>query len=430
MTRLARGALIAVSLAIAASARADMTNAPSAALDVSELRLGNGLAVVLAPDDTASSVAVHVRYAFGAADEGPREEGFAHLLERLLASGSVHVADPDAMLDAVGGWTTSATAADHVSVTDVVPAGALERALWLEADRMAGAAEAIDDAGLARALAAIAAERRSAYDDHPYALVARAIEDALGQGHVLGDPHATRAALAAFTREHVAPANATLVIAGRFDPAATRAVVERDFAWIPAGPRPRLPTSRLAARQAAVRREVADPIAKVVVAARGPLPYSGADLALELAMQIVAGGRTSRIGQRLGGAATDVRAELTRDLRGDVIQVVVTVARADDLDRTAAVIASELAALRDVPVTSDELARARAALDLRLVTGLEGLAFRADMLATWASYLHRPASLEPVRHRRAAITPAEVLQAAVTWLGPTSQVTVIGRGAP
>src|SRR5690606_30575597 len=102
-----------------------------------------------------------------------------------------------------------------------VPAGALELALFLEAERMAGLADGITADGVAAARAAVTAEYERAYLDEPYALAAWAVREALWPaGHPnrndpLGDDrldHASHARLRAFVRARIRPQHATLVI--------------------------------------------------------------------------------------------------------------------------------------------------------------------------------------------------------------------------
>jgi hypothetical protein len=145
-------------------------------LPVERYALGNGLVVILAPDASVASVAVHVRYD---ADQAPK-------LEAQLGAGSLHVKDFAARIDAVGGWATTLASDDSLGMTEHVPAHALSLALWLEAERMAGLADAIEDSALRR-----------------------------------------------IARERIAPNHATLVIAGRFDTVRTRELVSRYFGWIP-----------------------------------------------------------------------------------------------------------------------------------------------------------------------------------------------------
>jgi predicted Zn-dependent peptidase len=425
MTRAPAALLAAAALARVAAA------APEArAIGVVQERLANGLTIVLAPDRGASAVVVEVRYDVGAADEVAEQAGFAHLAERLLFGGTARVADYDARIDAVGGWTSSDTGLDHVRVLEQVPPGALELAIWLEAERMANLASSLDAAKLAAATAAIAGERRSAYDDHPYALVARAVQQALWNSEpnahlVLADPHATVAAVAAFVRQSIVPAHARLVIAGNFD--ATRAATQarRLFGGIAgsAGAAPAMPTPpRPLARPVTAR--VADPIAKAVVAFRAPDPSSDDGTALEVAAHILAGGRTSWLGRELerAGLASDVHVELANQRRGSELHVIAIAKDGVDPGQLVGPIDRAIARLREAPLAADEVAGAVAALELETALALEALPYRADALALEPT----AGDLAPRRARLHAVTAAAIQRAAAAWLAAHAAVTVLG----
>ncbi|HEY5925526.1 MAG TPA: insulinase family protein, partial [Kofleriaceae bacterium] len=213
-------------------------------LPVEHVDMRNGLHVILAPDDAASSVVVHVRYKSGAALERTIEAGYTNLLAKLMSAGSVHVKDFDARIEAAGGWANAQATHDYFAVTDSVPAHALDLVLWLEAERMAGLADGMTEAAVAAARDATVAEWRSAYVDEPYALVTRELQRALWVGEfarygnpVLGDGYHAHVAsvesVRRFARERLAPNHAILVVAGRFDRAAAKRLVERYFNWIP-----------------------------------------------------------------------------------------------------------------------------------------------------------------------------------------------------
>ena len=395
-------------------------------LPASDERLDNGLRVVLAPDASVGSVAVELHFAVGAADEAAAQAGFAHLAERLAFAGTPRVGDFDARIAATGGWTTSATTVDHTSFVDHVPAGALALALWLEADRLSSLPRAIDGAKLAAATAAIAAERRAAYEDQPYALVARAVQQALWpdepNGHlVLGDATATRDAVLAFARSYFVPANATLVIAGQFDPTRARELVQRYFAAIPGGSRNhvvRRPPSRMKTSR---QLEVADAVPKVVVAFRTETPWSPDELALDIASRIV----VMRATRRLAGKVSDLHAETIRQVSGGEIRIWATLATDEDPREIAAAIRDELERLQIEPVGAAELEQAKLAYELELVSSLESLTFRAELLAAWATYTGTPRYLDRLRSALHAVAPERVHTAALLAFSPV--ITVIGR---
>jgi zinc protease len=425
---IARCAWLAAFLSLA-TARAEVAHP----LPVSDEVLPNGLRVILAPDQSVASVVVEVRYGTGAADEATAQAGFAHVLERLMFTGSVHVTDFDARIDAAGGWSSSVTTADHMSVFEQVPAGALGLALWLEAERMAGIPDAIDPARLATVRTAIAAEQRSAYDDHPSGLVGRAVQRALWALHpnqhlVLAESAGSAEAVARFARATLVPANATLVVAGRFDPADVAQQVRRYFGWIPSRPRHAASAPSIAPLDRAARLTVDDAIPKLVVAFRAPAPNAPDAIDLEVAGRILAGGRGSRLWQRLVGGrlASEVHVELIRQARGSELRIYATALAGVDPMLLPTPIDDELAQLRDHAASAEEVARAQTAIESELVTGLQGLTFRADMLAAWTAYTGRAEGLEPTRAGLHATTPASVMAAAQHWLPQTAAVTVIG----
>jgi zinc protease len=111
---------------------------PTTSYDVRRHRLSNGLRVVLAPDRSAPVVAIAVYYDVGWRSEPEGRTGFAHLFEHLMFQGSASL---DKMEHAhyvmsSGGTLNGSTRLDYTNYFEVLPSNALERGLFLEADRM------------------------------------------------------------------------------------------------------------------------------------------------------------------------------------------------------------------------------------------------------------------------------------------------------
>ncbi len=395
-----RSASVAALVAVAALAHAEQT--PQAALSITTERLPNGLDVVLAPDPTVASVVVHVRYETGAGDERPHEIGFTSVVERLAFAGSVHVkpGEYEERIDATGGFAGSIATVDHLNLWEQVPAGALDLALFLEAERMAGLADGITDAGVSSARDAVNAAYRSAYVDEPYALVAREVQRKLWpNGHrnraeVLGDgklAHATGARLQAFVRERIRPNAATLVVVGNFVPAHARAVVRRYFAWIPGGARAVRESATPSPRTPNLDEvlNVRDPVDKQVIAYRLPPPFSSDWAALEV------------LGHARGGEVIPQRDG--SELRITLITGTVFPLLANYDDTAGLVRAFE----------TDRLAR------------LEGLVYRADALALRSTYSVVPARIDGLA--RALVTAEDIRRAKDHWLPASAPVIVKGR---
>ena len=105
---------------------------------MSEQRLDNGLRVIVAPDPGSPGMAVNLWYQVGSADEPIGRTGFAHLFEHLMFQGSANVASGEhfALLESVGAIANATTSFERTNYYETIPPGALELALWLEADRM------------------------------------------------------------------------------------------------------------------------------------------------------------------------------------------------------------------------------------------------------------------------------------------------------
>ena len=217
------------------------------ALQVEELDLPNGLHVVLHQERSATQALVYVRYYVGSKDDPQGLTGFAHLYEHLMFRGSRNTAarDYSQWLEDVGGEANAQTTRDVTDYHARVPPSALPRAIWLEADRMAYPLAALDEPAFARERSVVENELRQHYDDVPLGnLDAIAREAVFGAAHPYGSTtigriadldRVTLAQARTFGGLYYRPNNATLVICGLFDVAATRALVTRYFGTIPPG---------------------------------------------------------------------------------------------------------------------------------------------------------------------------------------------------
>jgi zinc protease len=398
-------------LLIAAVARADVAQAAPPTLATLSERLPNGLTLVVHEDPSVSSVAIVLRYDLGPDDAS--HAGYAHLVEKLAAQGTVHTkpGEFDRRIDEAGGFTTSTTDADGLRFTTQVPAGALELALFLEAERMAGLADGLSEVGLVTARDAIDAEYRAAYVDEPYALIEREVDHALwGTTRDFVVDRTTLYVLArsvrSYIRQRLVPMNATLAIAGHVDAARAMTLAKKYFGWIPPGSRivrPSTPIDRLAAP---VAKTVNDPNNRHVVAYR--LNARGVDdeIAVEVAAKLIV--------ESLAKASTssDVRYEITHSTSGGELRFVSSSPlSADEIEKAIA-----------PPLMDDAVRHAADDLSLDTLLALEGLAYRADALASGMDYERRLDVLE-------TITADTVKRAATYWLARTASVTVSESGA-
>ena len=142
--------------------------------------LDNGLDVLIHEDFDCPIVAVNIWYHVGSKNERPGRTGFAHLFEHLMFEGSQHY-DRGYFhpLQEAGGTLNGSTNADRTNYWEVVPANALELALWMESDRMGYLLPALTEAKFENQRDVVLNERRQNYENRPYGLASMAILGAL-----------------------------------------------------------------------------------------------------------------------------------------------------------------------------------------------------------------------------------------------------------
>ena len=140
----------------------------TASFELTRHTLGNGLRVVLAPDRSAPVVGIAVLYDVGIRSEPEGRTGFAHLFEHLMFQGSANLEKLEHFryVQASGGVFNGSTHFDYTNYFEVLPSNALERGLFLEADRMRS--PRITEENLANQIAVVKEEIRVNVLNRPY----------------------------------------------------------------------------------------------------------------------------------------------------------------------------------------------------------------------------------------------------------------------
>jgi zinc protease len=134
--------------------------------------LPNGLTVVISEDHSDPLVHVDVTYHVGSAREEINKSGFAHFFEHMMFQGSDHVGDEQhfKIVTESGGTLNGSTNRDRTNYYETLPANQLEKALWLEADRMGFLLDAVTQQKFEVQRATVKNERGQNYDNRPYGL--------------------------------------------------------------------------------------------------------------------------------------------------------------------------------------------------------------------------------------------------------------------
>jgi len=216
-------------------------------IEAEKYRLDNGLEVILHQDRSDPITAVALQFHVGSNRETPGRTGLAHLFEHMMFQESQHVGQDQFFknIQAAGGTLNGGTGPDSTTYFEVVPNNALEMVLWMEADRMGYLLSRVTQEAFVNQQNVVQNEKRQVVDNRPYGHTDYVIGKLLyPEGHpynwtVIGSMEdLTNASLKdvhAFHQQWYRPGNATLVVAGDFDPILTKGLIEKYFGEIPAG---------------------------------------------------------------------------------------------------------------------------------------------------------------------------------------------------
>ena len=153
---------------------------------VGQYTLDNGLRLVTAPASTGQVASVNLWYGVGSRHEVPGRTGFAHLFEHLMfqGSGNVDKGEHFEEVERLGGDINASTSTDRTNYYETVPEHALDRVLWLEADRLETLRDGMTQEVLDNQRDVVKNERRQRYDNQPYGTaLERILRLAYPEGH-------------------------------------------------------------------------------------------------------------------------------------------------------------------------------------------------------------------------------------------------------
>lgn len=213
-------------------------------IEFEKYELENGLNVVLHEDHSDPIVSTAILYHVGSNRETKGRTGFAHLFEHMLFQESENVGQDQFFkkIQDAGGTLNGGTWEDGTIYYEVVPNNALEMVLWLESDRMGYFINTVTESAFANQQEVVQNEKRQRVDNNPYGHTNYVIHKALfPDSHpynwqVIGEledlQSATVEDVKEFYRNFYGPNNATLVLAGDFNPEEAKALVEKYFGEI------------------------------------------------------------------------------------------------------------------------------------------------------------------------------------------------------
>ena len=397
-------------------------------LDFETFVLPNGLTVILHVDRGSPLVAVNLWYHVGSKDEVPGRTGFAHLFEHLMFMGSRHAPYPsfDAIMESWGGHNNGTTSNDRTNYYEIGPRNLLETFLWLEADRLATLAEVITEEELNKQRKVVLNERRQSYENRPYGRTELRIPEVMYppthpyHWPTIGSHADLEAASVDDVRQFFArfyrPSNASLTIAGDFEPDEARRLVETYFGWQPRLPRPARPAPATPVLDADREETLGDRVQlpRLRLAWHAPALFTPGDADLDLGAHVLGGGKSSRLYRALvfdKRMAQDVFAYQSSQLLGSLFHVGATAKPDRPLAEIERAVEDELTRLASEGPTAAEVDRARNSHLSDFYKSLDHLQTRADLLNHYQFLIGEPGGVARDVARYEAATPASVRDA-------------------
>ncbi len=400
-------------------------------LPFEQFTLDNGLRVVVHEDHKAPLVAVSVWYHVGSKDEPEGKTGFAHLFEHIMFNGSENYNhDWFQPFEEVGATGLNGTTwFDRTNYFQTVPTTALEMTLWMESDRMGHLLGAVTQEKLDEQRGVVQNEKRQG-DNQPYGMMNYSIlEGLLPAEHpyrhdTIGSMEDLQAAsletAKQWFKDYYGAANAVLVLAGDIDTAEARALAVKYFGHIPAGP-PVTQTQANAPKLTINKREIMHdrvPQPRIDRNWVAPGRTTKDNVLLDLAAQVLGGGKTSRLYKRLVDDRQLATSAYVSNSSHELMSFYSTTvdAKADaDLADVESEMEAVIAEFLSRGPSAAEVSRAKARTKANILRGLEqigGFGGKAVTLAQGALYANDPGFVLQQLDWLDAATPQEVLRAA------------------
>ena len=413
----------------------------SFSIPVTRYELDNGLEVLLHQDHATPVVHVELWYHVGSKDEPEGRSGFAHLFEHLMFNGSLHWDNEYfAPLQPLGARVNGSTSTERTNYYETLPSNALDRALWMEADRMGFLLPVLTQGKLDNQRDVVRNERRQRYEVAPYGVARKAIVEAIWPpGHpyhrlTIGTHEDLEAAtlddVKTFFETWYVPNNATIVVSGDFDLQHARSSIERFFGPIPRGAEPTPVTEAPATPPAAVRLVESDDVRlpRVHWVWQSPSYFADGDADLDVLSSVLSSGKASRLQRRLvfqDRLAKDVYAAQYSAGLGSTYRIVATVAEGKTVEALEAALEDEVTRILAEGPTDEEVERAVNLWRKSFYQRLESVAGKGQMLQSYNHHVGRSDYVAEDLERYLRVTRDSVAKWSREVLDPVHRITLI-----
>ena len=419
-------------------------------LTYEKFTMPNGLQVVLHQDHSDPVISYAIMYHVGSSRETPGRTGFAHLFEHLLFSGSENVPNGvfDKVIENAGGSNNGFTSRDVTAYFESFPKNALEKILWLESDRMGFFINSVTPRNLAIQQNVVQNEKRQGEDNSPYGFTNYVISKNLYPAshpyswEVIGEmedlTNATLDDVRGFYENFYGPNNATLVIAGDFEPDSVKVLLDKYFGEIK--PRGEVPvrTAMPVALSESKRLYHEDNFANVPeINLVWPVPenYTRESYALNFLAEILASGKkapmykvlvkekqlTSRVSAYNGA----------EELAGE-FSISVTANEGKTLKEIEEAINEAFTRFETEGFTDREVERIKATMEKGFYQGLNSVLNKAIQMASYNTFLNDPGYVGKDIENIKAVTREDIMRVYETYIKgkPHIVTSFVPKGQP
>ena len=390
-----------------------LVSGPALAQNVAydKYELPNGMTVILHEDHSVPSACINIWYYVASKDEQPGRSGFAHLFEHLMFMGTKRVpgSDFDNLMEANGGFNNASTSEDRTNYYSIGPSELLSKLLWLDADRLEALGEMMTQEKLDKQREVVRNERRQTSENRPYGKSELKVHkmmyprDHPYHNSVIGSHEDLQAAtvddVKNFFATYYVPSNASLVVAGDFDPTKIKPLIDKLFGTLPRGSDVVHAQAGPVTLSSVKRLTMTDKVqfARTSMVYHSPPHYKPGDAEMDLAAAVLADGISSRLYQKLiyeNEFAVDVKAFQTSMLLGSLFYVQATAKPGVELATIENAIDEVLAEFAEKGPTREELERQKTQLEYTALSRLQSILAKADALNRYQFHYGEPNSFK------------------------------------
>jgi zinc protease len=403
--------------------------ADSLAIDFEKFTLDNGLDVVLHVDTSDPIVAIDLAVHVGSAREIKGRTGFAHLFEHLLFLDSENLGygGLDTMNTRIGGdGTNGFTTNDMTQYFQAVPKDALEKVIWAEADKLGYFINTVSQNVIDNEKQVVKNEKRQRVDNQPYGhnfyVIGKALfpEDHPYNWQVIGSLADLEAAsledVKAFYKKWYVPNNVTVTIAGDFDPADAKAMVEKYFGEIPRGgdikPYDKRPAVLTAVKSLYHEDNFAQ-VPQLTMVWPAAEDYHPDSPALNILLQYLTDGKCAPMNEVLideEKLTSNVGAfNYEKEISGE-IYLIIRGNPGADLDLLPPAIQAGFKRFEDNGISQSDLDQIKTGIEVGVYNGLQSALGKAIELGEYNIFTDNPGGLSADVERLKAVTPEDVMR--------------------